>query len=36
MRGKIESENLNMSEDYKDEKEVLYYSTDDFVVMVFS
>lgn len=28
-------ETLNLSEDYKDEKEALYYYTDDSVAMVF-
>ena len=30
-----EMKNLNLSEDYKDEKEALYYYTDDSVAMVF-
>ena len=30
------SMNLNLIEDYKDEKDVLYYCTDDSVAMVFS
>ena len=29
------TEDLNLSEDYKDEKEALYYYTDDSVAMVF-